>query len=254
MMDFREAHSLDGQHALITGGTRGLGFGIAQCLIASGARVTITGTGEAGVEAALARLGAAASGVVLDVSRHDTVAPAVDAILAKGDIDILVNNAGNTIKKPVDDMGIDEFYNVLDVHVGGAYAMVKAVLPHMSARGRGSIVFTASMASYLGIPLVIGYSAAKSAYVGMVRALSVELGGRGIRVNGVAPGWIDSDLFRNAQKGDPERYNRIISRIPGGEVGRAEDIGWAVAYLVSPAARYVNGHILDVDGGGLHAF
>lgn len=253
-MNLKEAYSLEGQRAVVTGGTRGIGFAVAQCLIESGARVTITGTSEAGVEAAVARLGPNAAGAIINLSHHDTVDPVVEEILATGDIDILVNNAGNTIKKSVDDMGIDEFYSVLDVHVGGAYAMVKAVLPHMSARGQGCIVFTASMASYLGIPLVIGYSAAKSAYVGMVRALSVELGGRGIRVNGVAPGWIDSDLFRNAQSGDPERYNKVINRIPSGEVGQPEDIGWAVAYLASPAARYVNGHILDVDGGGLHAF
>jgi gluconate 5-dehydrogenase len=110
------------------------------------------------------------------------------------------------------------------------------------------------MSSFLGIPNVIGYSAAKSAYVGMVRALSTELAPKSIRVNGIAPGWVDTALSRTALSTDPERKAKVIGRIPMGRMGDTEDIGWAAAFLTSQAARYVTGQILAVDGGALHGF
>ncbi|WP_316980440.1 SDR family NAD(P)-dependent oxidoreductase [Shumkonia mesophila] len=253
-MDLMEAFSLAGQRAVVTGGGRGLGFSIARCLVAAGADVVLLDMNAEIVEKACETLGSMATARVFDVTNFTGAQGLVDGLLEAGPIDILVNNAGNTIKKPIEQTEIDDLTKVWQVHVGGAYAMTRAVLPHFLERGGGNIVFTASMASFLGIPKVIGYSASKAAYVGMVRSLAVELGGRGIRVNAVAPGWIDTDLYRNAQKGDPDRERRVLSRIPAGKVGDPEDVGWAVTYLVSNAARYVNGHILVVDGGGLYAF
>ena len=124
----------------------------------------------------------------------------------------------------------------------------------MIARGSGSILFLASMASLFGIPQVVAYSAAKSAYVGMVRALATELSPHGVRVNAIAPGWIETEMTRKAMDGDPERKRKILSRTPMGRFGTAEDVGMAAVYLSSPAARFVTGVVLPVDGGASIGF
>lgn len=134
----------------------------------------------------------------------------VDALISEhGAIDILVNNAGNHCKKPIEEMSVSDFESVLDVHVVGAFALTKALVPHMKQRGQGCVLFTASMTSFLGQPLVTGYSAAKSAYLGMIRGMTTELAVHGIRVNGIAPGWIDTPMLRKAIEGDDERRNKI---------------------------------------------
>jgi gluconate 5-dehydrogenase len=250
-----EAFSLTGHSVLLTGGSGGLGQGIAACLLAAGAKVIITGTRQAKLGEALARLGTRVAGVVHDVT--DTAdAEAFAARIAKdhGPISILINNAGNTIKKPLAEMTVADFESVMDTHVVGAFALSRAFLPQITAHSEGSILFTASMASFLGVPMIAGYAAAKAAYVGLVRSLSTELAPTGVRVNGVAPGWIATDLFRAATRTDPQRLAKIMARIPMAELGTAEDIGWAMVYLASPAARYISGQILAVDGGALHAF
>jgi gluconate 5-dehydrogenase len=138
--------------------------------------------------------------------------------------------------------------------LGMAKCFVAAVGPGMLQRRRGSIVFTASMASLFGIPLVVAYSAAKSAYLGMVRTLATELSPGGVRVNAIAPGWIDSPMLRQALSNDPPRQQKIISRTPMGRFGDADDIGWAAVYLSSPAAKFVTGAVLPVDGGASIGF
>ncbi|GGH07280.1 3-oxoacyl-ACP reductase [Alsobacter metallidurans] len=250
----RAAFGLDGRHALVTGGGSGLGLAIARCFLQAGARVTIVGVNEAKLAAACAELGGDVAGHAFDVTRvNDAEGFAAGVRDARGSVDILVNNAGSTVKKPIDQMTPAEFQSVLDVHVSGAFALTRALLPQIEA-GRGSVLFTASMSSFLGIPNVAGYSAAKAAHVGMIRALATELAPRGVRVNGVAPGWIDTPLFRGATANDPARRAKIDARIPMGRLGQPEDIGWAMTYLASAAANYVTGHITVVDGGALHAF
>jgi len=124
----------------------------------------------------------------------------------------------------------------------------------MLERGHGSILMTASMASLFGIPLVFAYSAAKSAYVGMTRALAAEVSSQGVRVNAIAPGWIDSPMLRKALAGDEQRSGRILGRTPMGCFGDPSDIGWAAVYLCSPAAKFVTGVVLPVDGGASIGF
>jgi gluconate 5-dehydrogenase len=131
----------------------------------------------------------------------------------------------------------------------GAHALVRAFAPGMIERKHGHILFTASMASLFGIPNVIAYTAAKSAMVGLVRGYAVEFSPHGVRVNAIAPGWIDTAMSRKAMEGDPARKNKIIGRTPMAKFGDPEDIGWAAAYLASPAAKFVTGVILPVDGG-----
>jgi gluconate 5-dehydrogenase len=132
--------------------------------------------------------------------------------------------------------------------------LVAAVLPGMLARGHGHILFTASMASFIGMPLVLAYSAAKSAYLGMVRSLAAEVSGRGVRVNAIAPGWIESPMLRQALAGDTVRTNKILSRTPMGKFGEPDDIGHAAVYLCSPAAKFITGVVLPVDGGASIGF
>lgn len=169
-------------------------------------------------------------------------------------ISILVNNAGIHIKKPAIETTSEEFQSVLTTHVCAAHALNRAVLPGMLARRHGSILLTASMASFLGVPLVLAYTAAKSAYVGMTRGLAAEVSAQGVRVNAIAPGWIESPMLRKALSGDEERSQKILSRTPSGRFGEAADIGWAAVYLCSPAAKFVTGVILPVDGGASIGF
>jgi gluconate 5-dehydrogenase len=253
-MSLEDIFGLKGEHALVTGGGSGLGLSIATCFIQAGAKVTIVGTNGEKLAKACETLGPSADSQVFDVT--DTAGAEAFARGVEercGRVSILVNNAGNTVKKPLGAMSVEDFNAVMNVHVGGAFALSQAFLPQIAA-AKGSILFTASMSSFLGIPNVIGYSAAKSAYVGMVRALATELAPSGVRVNGVAPGWIDTALLRQATAADPERARKINSRIPMGRFGEGADIGWAMTYLASRAAAYVTGHIVVVDGGALHGF
>ena len=124
----------------------------------------------------------------------------------------------------------------------------------MLERKHGNLLFIASMASYFGIPKVVAYSAAKSAYIGMVRTLSVEVSRHGVRVNGIAPGWIETPMLHQSLAGDELRRNRILDRTPMRCFGEPRDIGLAATFLCSPAARFVTGAILPVDGGASIGF
>src|SRR4029077_499045 len=142
---------------------------------------------------------------------------------------------------------VADFNNVLQTHVLAAHNLTRAVLPGMISKKHGSVLFMASMASFMGVPQVSAYSAAKSAYLGMVRSLSTEVSQHGIRVNAIAPGWIESDMLQAALSGDPKRSKKILERTPMKCFGTPEDIGLAATYLCSPAARFVTGVILPVD-------
>lgn len=253
-MSLDQIFGLTGQHALVTGGGSGLGLAIAQCFVEAGATVTIVGTNASKLASACEKLGPKASSRVFDVTDMDGAPTFAKAVEEKsGPVSILVNNAGNTVKAPLGEMTASAFNSVINVHVGGAFSLSQAFLPQITST-KGSILFTASMSSFLGIPNVIGYSAAKSAYIGMVRAMATELAPTGVRVNGVAPGWIDTALLRQATASDPERLLKINGRIPMGRFGEGADIGWAMTYLASHAANYITGHVIVVDGGALHGF
>src|SRR5579859_1771965 len=249
------AFDLTGQTALITGGGTGLGFGMAKCFVESGAKVVLVGRRQKELEKACAALSQGAFPLVGDVTKLETTAGLVDkAEKIAGPVSILINNAGVHLKKPAVETSDVEFAAVLQTHVFGAFALTREAGRRMVARGSGCILFTASMASFMGIPLIVAYSAAKSAYVGMVRTLAAEWGPQGVRVNAIAPGWIASDMLDQALHGDPARKAKIFGRIPMGKFGEPDDIGWAAVYLASPAAKYVNGVVLPVDGGAAIGF
>ena len=249
-INFPEAFSLRGEVAVITGGGTGIGLAMARAMHAAGARVVLVGRRKAELDAAVQDLGAGASCVVHDIIQLDAAPALIARITAEtGPVTCLVNNAGINLKQAAADTTSEEFEQVMRTNVFGAHALTRAVVPGMIERRHGSILFTASMASLFGIPLVIAYTAAKSAYVGMVKGYATEFSPHGVRVNAIAPGWIDTAMSRKALEGDPTRKNKIISRTPMARLGEPADIGWAAVYLTSPAARFVTGVVLPVDGG-----
>ena len=240
---------------LVTGGGTGLGFGIARSLVDAGARVVICGRRESVLQKAVAELGEQAFYEVYDVADTAAAGDLFTRIESRiGGVTTLINNAGIHIKKPAEELSDEEFLKVLQIHLVGAQALCRELYPGLCRRGGGSILFIASMASYFGIPYVAAYSAAKSAILGLVRTLAVEWGKDNIRINAVAPGWIDSPMMRAAVDSDPERKKKILGRTPLGRFGEAEDIGQAVLYLSSPAAKFITGTCLAVDGGAAIGF
>jgi gluconate 5-dehydrogenase len=250
MTPFPEVFSLRGETALITGGGTGIGLAMARAMAAAGARVVLVGRREAELRNAATRIGPHASTMVHDVTRTEAAGELVERVTREiGPITCLVNNAGIHLKKAAVDTSPEEFETVLRTHIVGAHALTRAVVPGMIERRHGTILFTASMASLIGIPLVIAYTAAKSAMVGMVRGYSTEFSPHGVRVNAIAPGWIETEMSRKALEADAARKAKVIGRTPMARLGQPEDIGWAAVYLASPAARFVTGVTLPVDGG-----
>lgn len=249
------AFSLNGQLAVVTGGGTGLGLGITRSLVEAGARVVITGRREEVLQEAARELGEHVSAIAYDVT-DTAAAPDFMRQVVKnyGVPDIVVNNAGIHVKKPALEMTDEDFESVLRTHLCGAFALTRAAAPAMLERGSGSFLFISSMTAYMGMPLVAGYATAKSGVVGLVRTLSAEFAPKGVRVNAIAPGWIDTPMLRRAIDADAERARKIVGRIQMDGFGQPEDVGLAAVYLSSPAARYVTGVVLPVDGGGHASF
>jgi NAD(P)-dependent dehydrogenase (short-subunit alcohol dehydrogenase family) len=247
---------LHGECALVTGGGSGIGLAIARCMASAGARVVIAGRREELLQEAVAELGAGANYVVHDVSQLEHAGELVKkAEAAAGQpLSVLVNNAGIHVKKPVLETTDADFQAILTTHLCAAHALNRAVLPGMLERKHGSIILIGSMASLFGIPQVIAYSTAKTGMLGMVRSLATEVSGDGVRVNAIAPGWIETPMMRKALDGDQVRRDKILSRTPANAFGKPEDIGLAAVYLSSPAARFITGACLPVDGGASIGF
>jgi len=247
--------SLHDELALVTGGGTGIGQAIARAMHDAGARVVLVGRREAELAAAVKALGDRAAYVVHDITRLNEAGALVERVTREhGPITCLVNNAGRHLKKPAVETTAEELQDVMTTHIYGAHALTRAAVPGMIERRKGCILYTASMASLIGIPLVVAYAAAKSAIVGVVRTLATELSPHGIRVNAIAPGWIETDMSRKALEGDPARKNKILGRTPMARLGTPDDVGWAAVYLASPAARFVTGVVLPVDGGASIGF
>ena len=247
--------SLSGKIALITGGGTGLGLGMAHAIIQAGGKVVISGRRADKLKEACDGLGPRAAYIQHDINELDSMSDLVDEVERRfGPIEILINNAGNHLKSNALDTSDDGFAEVLQTHVQGGFALARECARRMIMRKSGSILFISSMSAIMGIPNVVAYSAAKTAVAGMVRALASEWSPHGVRVNAITPGWIKSDMTEKALDSDPARKQKIMSRIYLGHMGTAEDIGWAAVYLSSPAARYVTGLDLRIDGGAGYAF
>ncbi|HEX7682081.1 MAG TPA: 3-oxoacyl-ACP reductase FabG [Trinickia sp.] len=242
--------ALDKQVALVTGASRGIGRAIALVLARQGATVIGTATSEsgaAGITEALAAEGLAGRGVVLEVNDAQAVDALIDTLVKEfGALNVLVNNAGITRDQLAMRMKDDEWDAVIDTNLKAVFRLSRAVLrPMMKARG-GRIVNITSVVGSAGNPGQINYAAAKAGVAGMTRALAREIGSRGITVNCVAPGFIDTDMTKVLPE---EQQAALKTQIPLGRLGSPEDIGHAVAFLASPQAGYITGTTLHVNGG-----
>lgn len=245
-----EVFSLRGQVALITGGGTGIGRAIAESMHSAGAHVVLVGRREAELKTAVSELGERASSYVYDVTRTEDAPALLERIGQEvGAVTCLVNNAGMNLKKPATATTEQEFEAIFRTNVLGAHALVRAAGSRMMEAKSGSILFIASMASLIGIPGVCAYSAAKAGMGGMVRSYATEFSPHGVRVNAIAPGFIDTAMLRKAMNGDPARKQKVLGRTPMATFGATSDIGWAATYLASPAASFVTGVMLPVDGG-----
>ena len=245
--------SLAGRVALVTGGGTGIGLEIARSMVAAGATVIITGRREAVLKASATELGA--SYLVNDICDLATLDELVAQLEAKhGPLDILVNNAGINLKKPALEVTDEEFSRIVHTNLHAVFALTRAAARRMVARRRGVILMISSMAAYYGIDRVVAYAASKSAVEGMVKVLASEFSAHGVRVNAIAPGFIDTEMSRTALNADPDRRDRAMRRTPMGSFGRPQDIGHAAVFLASEGARYITGVSLPVDGGNSIGF
>jgi 2-deoxy-D-gluconate 3-dehydrogenase len=243
---------LTGMTAAVTGARRGIGLAMAGALAEAGADIigvsaSMTPGGEA--ERIVTGLGRQFTPIQADFADRDAVTR-LGAQLAERQVDILVNNAGTIERAPAAEHGDDLWDRVIAVNLSSQFVLTRAVAAPMLARGRGKIIFTASLLSFQGGVNVPGYTAAKSGIAGLTKALSNEWAGRGVNVNAIAPGYIATDNTQALQD-DPNRSAAILERIPAGRWGMAADIAGATVFLASAASDYVDGVILPVDGGWL---
>lgn len=247
---FYSKMGLAGKNIIITGGHSGLGLETARCIAAAGGfPIILDICPDDQMKEALDYIGAGA-GYYFDITDTEGAPAIVEKILAAhGHIDGLINNAGVHCKKPFDATEIADFRRVFEVHIFGAVALTKAVVPTMRAQKSGSIIFISSMSAMFGLTEVSAYAAAKSAVLGLTKDLTGELSCDGIRVNSIAPGFIDTPMFHKAVDADPPRQAKIMGHTPMKKYGTPEDIAWAAVYLLSDAASFVTGTLLPVDGG-----
>lgn len=244
---------LSGKTAIVTGANRGIGFAMAEALAAAGADII-------GVSATIAPTGSAVEGAVRAHRREFTGIPCdfsdADAVRALGEklathsAEILVNNAGVIRRSPAAEHPREWWDEVLQVDLSSPFMLTQAVGRGMLERGRGKVIFTASLLSFQGGITVPGYAAAKSGIAGLTKALSNEWAGKGVTVNAIAPGYIATDNTQALQD-DADRSRSIVERIPAGRWGQPDDLGGATVFLASPASDYVSGITLPVDGGWL---
>jgi len=246
------AFSLAHQTALVTGAGRGIGFSIARGFAQAGARVVINDIRPDAAEQAAASLrefGHAAEALPFDVTDHAAGARAIDTIVERhGRLDILMNNAGILIRKPVQTHDLSDWDRVIAVNLTSLYALAREAARVMRQQGGGRIINTASLMGISSRPGVVSYVAAKHGVVGLTRALAAELGAFGITVNAIGPGYIETEINK-ATLADGKFHQLIVDRTPLGRWASPDELAAPAVFLASPAAAFISGHVLMVDGG-----
>jgi 2-deoxy-D-gluconate 3-dehydrogenase len=241
---------LKGKVAIVTGGNGGIGLGMAEGLVAAGAKVAIVGRDAQKNSAALEKLGKAAIAVPADVtSETSTRAMVQDTVERLGRVDILVNNAGINIRKSPQDYALAEWHRVLDSNLTSAFVASQAAYPHLKRAGGGKIVNIGSMMSIFGASFVAAYGASKGGIVQLTRALACAWAKDNIQVNAVLPGWIDTALTQRARKEIEGLNERVLARTPAARWGTPADMAGIAVFLCSSASDFVTGTAIPVDGG-----
>ena len=247
MSQLFNANALEGEIALVTGASRGIGASIAATLAAAGARVVGTATSQGGADGISAVLGDKGRGIVLNVADNESVQAAVkDVQTNEGAPSILVNNAGITRDNLLMRMKQDEWDDVIATNLTGLFAMSKACLRGMMKAKKGRIINIASVIAVMGNPGQANYAASKAGMVGFSKSLAREIGSRGITVNVIAPGFIDTDMTKDLPE---EGRAAMLSQVPLGQLGASDDIANAVLFLASAGGAYITGETLHVNGG-----
>ena len=247
--------SLGGKRAVITGGGTGIGLGIARAMAEAGAEVVIVGRRADVLQQAVDSIGPGAHWIQGDVTDLPSLPELVAEIYRRhGPVHVLVNNAGINMKQMALDVRDEDFDRIVRTNLHAVFALCREFGRKMREQGGGSIINITSMAAMYGLPLVAAYASSKTAVLGLTRTLASDLAPYHIRVNAIAPGFIESEMTKKALDADPERKFRAIDRTPMGKMGLPEDIGYAAVYLASDAAKFVTGVNLPVDGGNSIGF
>lgn len=247
MSQLFNANALDGEIALVTGASRGIGASIAATLGAAGATVIGTATSQGGADGISAALGDKGRGIVLNVSDEDSVAAALKEVQSnEGSPSILVNNAGITRDNLLMRMKQDEWDEVMAANLTGVFRLSKGCLRGMMKARRGRIINIASVVAVMGNAGQANYAATKAGMIGFSKSLAREIGSRGITVNVVAPGFIDTDMTKELPE---ENRAAMLGQVPLGRLGESDDIANAVLFLASEGGAYITGETLHVNGG-----
>ena len=241
---------LKGKAALVTGGNGGIGLGMARGLAAAGARVAIAGRDAAKNSAALASLGENCISLKGDIADEKQCRALVEAAAGGlGRLDILINNAGMNIRKPPQDLTLEDWKTVMDTNLTSAFVASQAAYPHLKRAGRGKIVNIGSMMSIFGGSYLAPYAASKGGIVQLTKSLAAAWAKDNIQVNAVLPGWIDTALTQRARKELTGLNERVLSRTPAGRWGEPADLAGIAVFLCAQASDFVTGTAIPVDGG-----
>lgn len=239
--------NLEGKIALVTGASRGIGRAIAELLVERGATVIGTATSESGAAAISEYLGEKGKGLALNVTEPDSVIDVIKTITTEfGSLDILVNNAGITRDNLLMRMKDDEWTDIMDTNLTSIFRLSKAVLRGMMKKRNGRIINVGSVVGTMGNAGQANYAAAKAGVIGFTKSMAREVGSRGVTVNTVAPGFIETDMTKAL---NDEQRAATLSQVPAGRLGDPREIAAAVAFLASPDAAYITGETLHVNGG-----